>query len=248
MGERTFAYIKDFLTDRTTTIIAGDIELPSKSLGSIGTPQGAVISPLLFNLVMIGIAKRLQSLPNVKHTIYADDITLWMTGGSDGEIEASLQQAIDEIEDQLQGTGLVCAPAKSELLIIPPRGTTAQHGQPDINLRTKDGANIPHVKTLRVLGLHIEASQHNGTTIAKLDTKISTALRLLRKVSTRHAGMKEATLLKLVQSFAISHVAYVPAFHSWKAVERRKVDALIRKAYKVALGSIHTQAPNDSYN
>lgn len=112
MGERMFAYVKDFLTDRTTTIVAGDMELPNKTLGSVGTPQGAVISPVLFNMVMIGVAERLPSLPNVKHTIYADDITLWVTGGSDGEIEAALQRAIDEIEDQLRGTGLVCSPAK----------------------------------------------------------------------------------------------------------------------------------------
>lgn len=35
---------------------------------------------------MIGVAERLRALPKVTHTIYADDITLWMTGGSDGEI------------------------------------------------------------------------------------------------------------------------------------------------------------------
>ncbi|XP_077528227.1 uncharacterized protein LOC144139855 [Haemaphysalis longicornis] len=70
---------QDFLTARTTTIVAGDLELPTKTLGSIGTPQGAVISPTLFNLVMIGVAERLRALPKVKHTIYADDITLWVT-------------------------------------------------------------------------------------------------------------------------------------------------------------------------
>lgn len=48
--------------------------------------------------------------------------------------------------------------------------------------------------------------------------------------------MQENNLLKLVQSFAISHVAYVAAFHDWSAAESGKVDALIRKAYKMALG------------
>ncbi|XP_077548163.1 uncharacterized protein LOC144160962 [Haemaphysalis longicornis] len=115
MGERTFHYVKDSLTDRTTTIVAGDLELPTKKLGSTGTPQGAVISPTLFNLVMIGMAERLRALPKVKHTIYADDITLWMAGGSDGEIEASLQQAIDVVEEHLQDTGLQCSPAKSSV-------------------------------------------------------------------------------------------------------------------------------------
>lgn len=95
MGRRTFSYVKDFLSDRTTTIHAGDIQLPSKSLGSIGTPQGSVPSPCLFNLVMIDVANHLASLPDIRHTIYADDITLWVTGGSNGHIEVyTLQQAI----------------------------------------------------------------------------------------------------------------------------------------------------------
>lgn len=235
MGQRTFAYIRDFLSERTTAISVGDIQLPIKTLGSVGTPQGSVISPILFNMVMIGVANRLAGLPDVKHTIYADDITLWMTGGSDGHIEAALQQAIDVIENQLQGTGLICSPAKSELLILPPngrcKGTTL-----DITLRTRDGTAIHHVKTLRVLGIHIDALRHNGLAIRKLETKMETATRLIRRVSTRHAGMKEASLLRLVQSFAVSHVAYVAAFHDWKAAERKKLDAIIRKAYKAALG------------
>ncbi|XP_077544819.1 uncharacterized protein LOC144157995 [Haemaphysalis longicornis] len=213
MGRRTFAYIRDFLTDRTTTIVAGDMELPNKTLGSVGTPQESVISSILFNMVMIRVAERLEGLPDVKYTIYADDITLWVTGGNDGHIEDSLQRAIDEIEDQLRGTGLVCSPAKSELLIIPPRRRSRSGAtEPDINLKTKDETAIPHVKSLRVLGLHIDALRHNGLTIKKLDTKVATAIRLIRKVSARHAGMKEASLLRLVQSFVVSHVAYVAAF------------------------------------
>lgn len=52
MGERSYSYINDFLTDRTAELRAGDIQLQDK-LGSTGTPQGSVISPLLFNLVII---------------------------------------------------------------------------------------------------------------------------------------------------------------------------------------------------
>ncbi|XP_077553170.1 uncharacterized protein LOC144167913 [Haemaphysalis longicornis] len=237
MGRRTFAFMKDFLANPTATIVAGNMELPSRTLGSVGTPQGSAISPILFNMVMIGVADRLAGLPDVKHTIYADDITLWTTGGSVGHIEAVLQQAIDEIESQLQGTGLVCSPAKSELLIIPLRGRSRSDAtEPNINLRTRDGTAIPHVKTLRVLGWHIAALRHNGFTIKKLDAKVATAIRLIRKVSTRHVGMKEASLLRLVQSFAVSHVAYVAAFHEWKAAERKRSTPSYTSAHKAALG------------
>lgn len=237
MGRRSFAYIHDFLSERTATIHAGDLELPQKSLGSTGTPQGSVISPLLFNLVMIGVANRLAEIPQVRHTIYADDITLWVPGGCDGHIETTLQHAVDTIEQHLEGSGLVCSPQKSELLVIPPPGTPRHRiTSAAITVRTRDGTVIPRVQSLRVLGMILESNRCNGTTVNRLTTKLTTATRLIRRVTTRHHGMKEASLLRLIQSFAISHVAYVAAYHHWKTPERAKIDAAIRKTYKAALG------------
>ncbi|XP_037564329.1 uncharacterized protein LOC119443684 [Dermacentor silvarum] len=210
------------------------------TLGSVGTPQGSVILPLLFNLVMIGVAERLNArVPHVRYTIYADDITLWVAGGSDGYIEEALQEAVNTIEDQLDGTGLRCSPQKSELLIVPPPGRYRKKATEDsekIVLRTRGGIVIPKVSKLRVLGMVLEASRSNGVTVDKIITKMGIAPRLIKRVATRHRGMKEASLLRLVQSFAISHAAYVGAFHYWKVQERDRINAAIRRTYKAALG------------
>ncbi|XP_037561408.1 protein YkfC-like [Dermacentor silvarum] len=84
LGLRTYNYVKDFLTERRAVLVAGDLHLEEQTLGSTGTPQGSVISPTLFNLVMIRLAEKLQELEDVRHTIYADDITIWVNEGSDG--------------------------------------------------------------------------------------------------------------------------------------------------------------------
>lgn len=208
LGRRSYNYIRDFLSNRTVKIQTGNLQLDEKTLGSVGTPQGSVISPLLFNLVMIGVAERLNAqVPQVRYTIYADDITLWVPGGSDGHIEETLQEAVNAIEDQLDGTGLRCSPQKSELLIVPPPGRYRRKATEDserIVLRTRDGTVIPKVSRLRVLGMVLEASRSNGATVDKLVTKMGTATRLIKRIATRHRGMKEASLLRLVQSFAVS--------------------------------------------
>ncbi|XP_072145050.1 uncharacterized protein [Dermacentor andersoni] len=243
MGRRTYQYIKDFLTERTTEICAGDLQLEEKKLGSVGTPQGSVISPLLFNLVMIGVANRLERVAGVRHTIYADDVTLWVPGGSDGHIETTLQEAVNAIEEQLGGSGLVCSPAKSELLVIPPTGAgrkrknkEVEYERPKITVKTALGQVIPEVEKIRVLGLLIQRNRVNGETVNKLSAKAAAAMRLIKRVSNRRAGMKEESLTRLVQSFAVSHITYVAAFHNWRPSERNKIDATIRKAYKAALG------------
>ncbi|KAG0417733.1 hypothetical protein HPB47_005388 [Ixodes persulcatus] len=65
MGERSCNYIKCFLTGRIAELRARGLQTQEKELGSIGTPQGWVISPMLFNLVMIGVAEKLAEIEDV---------------------------------------------------------------------------------------------------------------------------------------------------------------------------------------
>ncbi|XP_077538316.1 uncharacterized protein LOC144150831 [Haemaphysalis longicornis] len=193
-------------------IQAGDHSLDERKIGSVGTPHGSVISTLLFkfNLVMIGVARRLEAIPEVCHTIYADDITLWVPGGCDGHVESSLQQAVDAIEDQLKCTGLICSPNKSELLIIPPKSRPKQES--DISLFTSNGQVIPKEAKIKVLGFLIERNRRNNDTVTRLVGKVAAATPLIKRVANRRSGMREDRLLRLIQSFAISHVAYAASF------------------------------------
>ncbi|KAG0436899.1 hypothetical protein HPB47_017709 [Ixodes persulcatus] len=239
LGLRTYNFVKDFLTDRRAVLVAKDLQLEEQTLGSVGTPQGSVISPTLFNLVMIGVAEKLQDIEYVRHTIYADDITLWVHSGSDGHIESTLQSAIDAIEAHLQGTGLRCSPKKSELLLYRPaqRGKLkARRNCEEISLRTSDGTTIPTVPKIRVLGMIIEATGHNGGTITRLVHKTSNATRLLKRIANRRSGMREENLTRLIHSFVVCHIAYVAAFHNWYRKEEDKINVLIRRVYKSALG------------
>lgn len=48
--------------------------------------------------------------------------------------------------------------------------------------------------------------------------------------------MREGHVIRLIQAFVISQITYTAAFHNWTVAERNKLNALIRKAYKCALG------------
>ncbi|KAG0426675.1 hypothetical protein HPB47_026235 [Ixodes persulcatus] len=48
--------------------------------------------------------------------------------------------------------------------------------------------------------------------------------------------MREGSLMRLVQSFAISHLAYVAAYLNWTAAEKNKLNCMIRRVYTNALG------------
>lgn len=242
LGRRFYDFVRSFLTGRRAVLCAGDLVSEEVELGQRGTPQGSVLSPTLFNLVMIGLSEQLSKIEGLNHTIYADDVTIWCSTGSDGFIESTLQEAIETTESYLEHTGLKCSPAKSELLIYLPkrRGAKPKGWQPpaerNIILHTRDGRAVPRVDSIRVLGMIIECRGTNTQTVQKLKTRTDNAIRLVRRVANRHHGLKEDNLMRLVHAFVLCHFTYVAAMHKWLRTERDKLNALIRKVVKRALG------------
>lgn len=55
---------------------------------------------------MAPLSRILASIPNLKHTFYADDLTLWCTSGSPGSVQDTLQQGIDAVTSYLDTAGL----------------------------------------------------------------------------------------------------------------------------------------------
>lgn len=242
LGVRFHDYVRSFLHRRRATLRAGDMMAEEVELGTRGTPQGSVISPTLFNLTMIGLSRTLSRVEGIRHTIYADDITIWCVGGSDGQVESALQEAIEVTENYLRPTGLNCSAKKSELLLYRPirRGRKPMGWIPlsdsTISLRTGKGDKIPRVDAIRILGMVVESTGSNAQTISKLTTKTENAVRLIRRVANRHHGLKEDNLLRLINAFVLCHFAYVAAMHRWQRAERNKLNTLLRKITKRALG------------
>lgn len=110
IGQRTYAYVKDFLSNRTGRVAIGAARSEEIEFGSRGTPQGSVLSPFLFNVAMIGLPAELDKIEGLRYSVYADDITFWMTGGSDGKIKEILQEAVHRVERYVEGKGLKCSP------------------------------------------------------------------------------------------------------------------------------------------
>ena len=70
-----YLYVKNFLKDRSIQAKIGNI-YSSKRCPQMGIPQGSVIAPYLFNILLYDLPKSLSN--NVVLVQYADDICMWM--------------------------------------------------------------------------------------------------------------------------------------------------------------------------
>nr|XP_050046305.1 uncharacterized protein LOC126543213 [Dermacentor andersoni] len=241
LGEKFHKFVSWFLRSRKAALKIDDFKSDFVELGPKGTPQGAVIFPLLFNIAICKLSKSLFRVEGINHTPYADDITIWCAGGSEGEVETTLQEALNQTERFLTNTDLKCSSSKSELLLYRPvrRGLKHKGWMPlsavDINLRTSNSNPIPRVDVLRVLGMLIKSNGCNGRTINKINMKTENMIRLINRVSNRRGGIRKDNLLRLFHAFLMSHITYVVAMYCWQG-HAKKLDTLIRKSIKRVLG------------
>ena len=98
---RMLHWIHDFLQDRTIQVKVGTAFSRPHHLEN-GTPQGSALSPLLFIIMMIGMARPIKG---VQLSMYADDIALWTTGSKLGDITSRMQKQLNETAKFLFANG-----------------------------------------------------------------------------------------------------------------------------------------------
>ena len=77
----TYNYISSFLSDRTFQVRVGNTLSDTKTQVN-GVPQGAVISPTIFNILINKVNKLQNHFPNTKMGQLADDNAIWTTVNS----------------------------------------------------------------------------------------------------------------------------------------------------------------------
>lgn len=114
-----FGIVQDFLTERTFNVKI-DNEFSTKRPILAGVPQGAILSPLLFNIFTADIP-----IPdNCNLAIYADDTLIYSSDPDINTARSNVQQALDSIIEWCKKWKITLNPSKCEAKVFTLRRPT----------------------------------------------------------------------------------------------------------------------------
>ncbi|KAJ3622384.1 hypothetical protein MTP99_002898 [Tenebrio molitor] len=147
--EYLIATVKSYVTDRLVIYQNGDLEV--RKTCTKGCPQGSVLGPTLWNLVLDVFLE--EDLPEeVKVIAYADDIALIIRSNSRKQLRGAMQRAVEVLDGWAYRNKLTISTAKSKIMVHRPnRKSHNRDLRVVINNKT-----LGIVKEMRYLGILID--------------------------------------------------------------------------------------------
>jgi len=147
--------------------VMGDLNEPVAVEPETGTPQGAVVSPLLANIYLNPL-DQLMAARGREMVRYADDFVILCRS------EAEAKEALDEVQQWTQAAGLTLHPTKTRIV------NASQDGGFDfLGYHFERGKHWPRKKSLQKLKetIRIKTQRNNGQSLARIIGEVNKTLR-----------------------------------------------------------------------
>ncbi|KAG0422877.1 hypothetical protein HPB47_001325 [Ixodes persulcatus] len=225
---RPLNFIKTFLENRTYQVAIGNTKGCWKA-NNIGVPQGAVLSPLLLNLAMTDLALALEAVPQVRYTIYADNVTLWTTAGLSSDQQYHMQRALDIVTTFAQNTGLELSKEKTIYMVIPAK---RKKSRTDIHLHV-EGALITQADSVKILGVPFDHHGRANTWMTHVKKQWKNGLTFLKAITNKAWVAQEDLLRRLARILLVSKVIYELNFQNLTQTQETTLVTMNRATMRI---------------
>ena len=190
---RMVNFIDNFLTDRTFQVRCGNTYSATFKQDH-GLPQGSVISPTLF-LIMINDIFENISDPNIKYSLYADDVAFWTTHHDIDQAYNNIKTTLDKIQEWCEKWGLIISPNKSAAIVFSHRIPRCM--PPELKVHND---NIPYVEHFKYLGITLDNKLNFETHFQDLTQRCARRINILKCIACKNWGADRQTLFRLYTS------------------------------------------------
>jgi len=208
---------------------------------SRGTPQGGVLSPLVWNLAIQDLLDQLDR-GAAKPTGFADDICITLIGIDPGSMQELMQNTLNKVEAWGIKAGLTFNPGKTQIMVVTKKKK--------ISLKKLyiSGTELEYVENASYLGLTINNCLDWTENIKQKCSKAKKALHAVKSMVGSTWGIKPDKMRWLYTAIArpvVSYAVIVWARERYPASIKLELTRLQRLGCKLISGSLRS-APTAS--
>lgn len=234
IGGNIFNWISKFLSNRSFQVKVGT-DLSNKLIQQNGTPQGSVISSLLFIIMINDIP---TGPDGVNMSLFADDSAVYMGHNNIKILESKIQQSINIICNWCNKNGFKISISKTIGVLF-----TNKTKVPKINIKVNKQF-IKMDNKVKFLGIIFDRKLNWQNHIQYIIEKCQKRLNLMRALTGYHWGASKKSLLAIYKALIRSILDYGDVVYSSAAKHNlNKLNTIQTEALRLCCGaSISTAA------
>ena len=227
---KMLGWIREYLSNRKFQVYF-EGEYSDKFDMSSGVPQGSILAPTLFNIMMSSIPHS----ENVKMAEYADDIVMFSSGSEIEELKVSIQRHIDKLSEWFFKWGFKLNKNKTKAMMF----TLKKLDEPRILIEDNP---IEFVSNYKYLGIIFDKPRLTWVPQIKyIINKCIPKMNILKSVSNHHWGADREVLLKLYKSLIRSILDYGSIFYMTASkTHLNKLNKIQNNCLRLAIGARKT--------
>ena len=210
---RMLGWLQSFLSNRCFRVSMGGVESSSRPIQS-GVPQGSILSPILFNVLLHDIPQ----VASISISLFADDIAIYSTGDDIPNLLNALQNYLNQISSWLTQWYQKLNPSKSKIMFF----SQSTQLPPPLYLHN---TALEYVQQYKFLGLQFDSPKLTWSYhIQYLKQRTTADISLLKSISHNHWGSDRKTLLMFYKSLIRSKLDY--ASHLYNSATHKLISPL----------------------
>jgi len=233
---RMYNWIRDFLSDRTIRVRVGD-SLSGEYRMENGTPQGSVISPLLFNIMINDLPSPMDA--KTLSSIFADDSATWRSGRNLKLLNDKLQHHLDRVSEWSQQWGFKLSETKTVAILF-----TRSHRVDESAITLSiNGTPLKVEKTAKFLGVVFDRQLTWKPHITHVTDKAKKVTNLLRNVSGQTWGASKKSLLTIYRTLIRSRIEFgCEVYHTAPKSQLKRLDTMQSQCLRRCCGAFCSTA------
>ena len=227
----TYNFIKHFLQDRTIQVRVG-ASLSDVHKINMGTPQGSVLSPLLFLIYVSDFPENAKA--HIQTSLFADDSAIWKSGGNIKFLHKTLQAHLNVVSTWCDEWGFIINIKKTVSILFTHRRVTNLEIPFIIN-----NSPIAHEQTCRFLGMQFDTRLTWNNHINYIIEHTKGRVNLIRMLSGQSWGCSKMATLTVYRSLIRSVLEYgCELFSTATSKSLKKLDVLQAKCLRICCGAM----------